>query len=92
MGETYYVGKGLSQSEIIKFDATHFNGFLDGLYAQPQFLLVGLIDVVLMSLLKFLQGIIKTTVVIFFLRSMGFQQNKIIFTMEEVMTTMKRLI
>ena len=59
MGETYYVGKDLTQSEIIKFDATRFNAFLDGLYTQPKFLSVGLIDVVLMSLLKFLQGIIK---------------------------------
>ena len=58
-GETYFVGKDLTQSEIVKFDATRFNAFLDGLYAQPKFLSVGLIDVVLMSLLKFLQGIIK---------------------------------
>ena len=57
--ETYYFAKDLTQSDIIKFDATRFNAFLDGLYAQPIFLSVGLIDVVLMSLLKFLQGIIK---------------------------------
>ena len=58
-GETYYVASDLTQSQLLKFDATRLNAFLDGLYAQPKFLSIGLIDTVLMSLFKFLQGLIK---------------------------------
>ena len=91
-GTAYYVAKDLTQSEIINFDATRFNAFLDGLYAQPKFLSVGLIDVVLMSLLNFLQGIIKDDGSNILFTFNGFPAVEDYFTTEEVTTTMKRLI
>ena len=58
-GEAFYVRHDGVQSEIQQFNSTSFNAFLCGLYVQPRFLSVGLIDTVLWSLMKFLQSVIK---------------------------------
>ena len=58
-GEAYFMQQDFVQSETLKFNLTNFNAFLDGLYAQPNFLSVGSIDTVLMSLFRFLQTFIK---------------------------------
>ena len=58
-GKGYCIENDNTNSGLKKNDSTYFNAFLFGLYVQPKFLLVVLIDTVLWSLLKFLQGAIK---------------------------------
>ena len=72
-GEGYYVQKDGTESEPVSFDETHFNAFLNGIYAQPKFLSVGLIDNILWSLFKFLQGFVQDDGTNIFFTFNGFQ-------------------
>ena len=69
----YYVQKDGTESEPVSFDATNFNAFLNGVYAQPKFLSIGLIDNILWSLFKFLQGFVQDDGKNIFFTFNGFQ-------------------
>jgi len=58
-GTGNYVKTDGTVSEVVTFGPENFNAYLNGIYAQPRYLSIGLIDNVLWSLFKFLQAIIQ---------------------------------
>ena len=90
-GKGYYIEHDGVESAVKRFDSMYFDAFLFGLYAQPNFLSVDLIDTVLWSLFKFLQGVIKAMVQILYSHLTGFQHYQIIIITVNLTTIQQKL-